>query len=265
MTGQRPGRERQHRKQREPAPRCRREAPCRRAYADHGVVALVLHGVDGVVDHGPGHAAGIERDRGPREFAGHGGEADQGAPVEGEAEHELRPRGQALHRRIDGDQDQRGERHAAGEFVQLEENGNADQRLQGRPDQGIAQRDLACRQRPAARAFDLGVDLAVDDIVPGAAGAAHGKRPQREQRHPAGEAAPLRRRAQGERPPAGKQQQPGPDRPVPARQPAVGTRPRWQVAQGPVLAIDVGKAGCPVGCHGGIMQRCSTMIHEGTR
>ena len=57
------------------------------------------------------------------------------------------------------------------------------------------------------------------------------------------------------RPPAGQHQQPDADRPVPARQPAVGPRPRRQVAQGPVLPVDVGEAGCSVGSHGGIMQR----------
>ena len=48
--------------------------------------------------------------------------------------------------------------------------------------------------------------------------------------------------AQRRRPPAGQHQQPGADRPVPARQPAVGPRPCRQIAQRPVLAIDVGEA-----------------------
>ena len=255
MACQRPGQQRQHGEQAEPAPRCGGETAGRRAHADDGVVALVLHGVDRVVDQGPGDAADIERDGGPGERAGHRGIAHQRAPVEGQPQHDLRPVGEALHRRIDGDQDQRQQRHAAGELVELEQDRRADGRLQHHPDQRIAQLHLARRQRPAARALDLGIDLAVDDVVPGAARAAHGERAQREQRHPADQPAPFRRGAQRRRPPAGQHQQPDADRPVPARQPAVGPRPGRQVAQRPVLLVDVGEAGCPLGGHGGIMQR----------
>ena len=140
--------QRQHGEQREPAPRRRGEAPGRRAHADDGIVALVLHGVDRVVDQRPGDAAGIEREGGPRQRAGHRGIAHQRAPVEGQPQHDLRPRGEALHRRIDGDQDQRQQRHAAGELVELEQDGDADQRLQHHPDQARC----AASPRPTAAA-----------------------------------------------------------------------------------------------------------------
>ena len=55
------------------------------------VVLAVLMGVDGVVADGPGDGAGIEHGRGPFEPPEHRGVADERAPVEGKAEHGLRP------------------------------------------------------------------------------------------------------------------------------------------------------------------------------
>ena len=147
------------------------------------------------------------------------------------------------------------DRDLTSELVELEQDRHADQRLQHHPDQGVAQRHLARGQRPAARSLDLGIDLAVDDVVPGAARTTHGERTQREQGHPADQPAPVRCCAQRCRPPAGIHQEPDADRPVPARQPGIGSRPRWQVTQRPVLQVDIGEAGCPLGGHGGIMQR----------
>ena len=72
-----------------------------------------------------------------------------------------------------------------------------------------------------ARARDLRVEVAVDDVVVGAARAAHHQRADGERRAQApGRASP--RRCQGEAPPAREQQQPGADRPVEPRQLRIG-------------------------------------------
>ena len=74
-----------------------------------------LVGVDGVVDDGPGDATGVERQAdGPGAGAEGGRGAEEGAPVEGEAEEELGPVGEALHERVGHHQRQRrGAQHDA--------------------------------------------------------------------------------------------------------------------------------------------------------
>ncbi len=69
------------------------------------------------------------------------------------------------------------------EAVELEQHREPDQRL--RRQEGGRRRDahLSRRDRPRARALDLGVEIAVDDVVPGAAGAAHGEGADEEQHH----------------------------------------------------------------------------------
>ena len=47
---------------------------------------------------------------------------------------------------------------------------------------GLHDADLTGRNRPRARALDAAVEIAVDDVVPGAAGAAHGEGADEEQR-----------------------------------------------------------------------------------
>ena len=71
------------------------------------------------------------------------------------------------------------------------------------------------------------VEIAVDDVVPGAAGAAHGEGADEEQHEMRKARRPRVRRDRGERrrPPARHQQQPRADRPVEARQPQIGPQP----------------------------------------
>ena len=57
-----------------------------------------------------------------------------------------------------------------------------DQRLGDEKRCGLRDADLSGRDRARARALDQGVEIAVDDVVPGAAGAAHGEGADEEQR-----------------------------------------------------------------------------------
>ena len=94
-------------------------------------------------------------------------------------------------------------------------------------DRGPKDADLPGRDWPRARALDAAVEIAIDDVVPRAAGAAHGEGADEEQ----GEVREARRRAmrgdrsKRRRPPARQQQQPGADRAVKARKAQIGTGP----------------------------------------
>ena len=83
---------------------------------------------------------------------------------------------------------------------------------------------LAARDRPRAGARDLRVDVAVDDVVVGAAGAAHGDRADQEEHEVPGVGigAPGGVGGERRRPPARQEQQPPADRPVEPRQPGIG-------------------------------------------
>ena len=96
----------------------------------------------------------------------------------------------------------------------------ADQKLDGQKDDGPENADLAAGDRPARRARHLAIVVAVDEVVEGAAGAAHddGARGEQEQQPEIGPAAGGR--GERDRPPAGKQQQPGADGPVEPGKPA---------------------------------------------
>ncbi len=62
------------------------------------------------------------------------------------------------------------------------QHGQPRERLQGEEDRGRQHAHLAGRDRPRARPLDAAVEIAIDDVVPGAAGAAHRKRADEEQR-----------------------------------------------------------------------------------
>eukprot|EP00981_Chlorochromonas_danica_P008855 scaffold2320_cov168-Ochromonas_danica.AAC.7 len=66
------------------------------------VIHAILVGIDAVVDKRPENASSIERQEVvERERVGDGSPAHEDAPIESQAEHELRPVGQSLHERID--------------------------------------------------------------------------------------------------------------------------------------------------------------------
>ena len=91
------------------------EQACGRAHADDGVVFLVLVRIDRVVADHPQDRAEIEHDRRAIEIAELHRPSHQRAPGKGEAEHELRPVGEPLHERIDGDDGQRRDAEQNGE------------------------------------------------------------------------------------------------------------------------------------------------------
>ena len=120
--------------------------------------------------------------------------------------------------------------------------------MRGKPRPGGGH--LAGRQRPRAGPLDLAVDVLVDDVVVGAAGAAHGDRADQEQREVPG--VGKQRRAAGRRARAwalaasaadhqhGHKQQPPADRPVPARKLRIGPQPARQQPVDPMAARRVG-------------------------
>src|SRR5690606_31623665 len=144
--------------------------------------------------------------------------AQQGAPVEGQAQPGLRPPGDPLHERIGPDQQQGGGAQGDGGRVQGQQDSQADRAAGGDEPQGLLDADLARRDRTTGGAGDAGVDVAVDDVVPGAAGGAHQGGAQGETDEQPQVIEPRPRLAggqgQGDALPSGQQQQPGPDRSV---------------------------------------------------
>ena len=193
--------------------------------ADQRIVFAILVGVDGVVADHPGDRAGIEQKRRHIEPAESAGPAHQRAPGKRQPEHDLRPIGDALHERIDHDDGERGDAERDGEAVERDQYGKADKRLQDEEQSRLRDAHLAGRDRPRAGALDGAVEIAIDDVVPGAAGAAHGKGADEKQNEMQDVRRPRVGRDRGERrrPPARQQQQPRADRPVEAGEPQIGS------------------------------------------
>ncbi len=105
--------------------------------------------------------------------AHHRAPADEGAPVEGEAQHDLRPMGETLQKRIDGDEDERGGAELDGEGVELDQHQEADEGANGGEGQRLGRRHLAGGDGAARRARGARVVVAVDVVVVGAARSAH--------------------------------------------------------------------------------------------
>ena len=85
----------------------------------------------------------------------------------------------------------------------------ADESLRHHEERGLRDRDLPRRNRPRARALDASVEIAIDQVVPRAAGAAHGKRADEEQDDmPQARESGLVHARKTDRPPAWHQQQP---------------------------------------------------------
>ena len=113
------------------------------------------------------------------------------------------------------------------EAVELHQHQQPDQRLRHQEHDRRLDAHLPGRNRPRARALDLRVDVAIEQIVPGAARAAHHDGADQEQQHVPGIGSPLAGGDGGERrrPPARQQQQPPADRPVETGQPQIGPHP----------------------------------------
>ena len=122
-----------------------------------------------------------------------------------------------------------------GEAVELQQHREPDQRLRHQKGAAACDRHLPGRDRPRARALDPAVEVAIDDVVPGAARAAHREGADQEQ----DDVPEIDRLARGDggksgRPPARDEQQPRADRPVEAGEPQIGAGPAGREAVDPV-------------------------------
>ena len=183
-------------------------------HADEGVVFGVLVGVDRVVEEGPSDAGGVEDQRRDMERSGVGGEGQKRAPVEGKPKEDLWPPCEAFGEGVDRDSDHRQHAEKDGVEVEGEEDGEGDEGLDHHPDGGLFRSHLPRGDRAGAGAGDLSVELAVGDIVPRAARAAHeesacGASDENPEVEQAGLA--VMQDAEEERPPAGQQQEPRAD------------------------------------------------------
>src|SRR5262249_59066126 len=110
------------------------------------------------------------------------------------------------------------------EAIELQQNRKPDERLQHEKSGGGGDRHLSRRNRARTRALDPCVEVAIDDIVPGAARPAHGEGADEEE----GEVPDIDPAAgvncgESGGPPTRPQEQPGTDWPVEAREPQVRT------------------------------------------
>lgn len=216
-------------KQPDGRPRAGSEEESRGPDADHGVVLGVLQRVDRVVPHRPGDRRGIDREGGPTQAAVVGCPAHETAVGEGEPQHGLGPRCHALHQGVDRHEDHRDEAGDDGEAVEVDQDRQPDQAQEHGEDDRLARRHLPRGDRPQSRALDLRVEVAVEEIIVGAPGAAHGDRADEEEQQvrQGREAGAIRGSGNGRRPPARQQEQPPADRPVNSRQPQVWA-PGWR-------------------------------------
>ena len=81
---------------------------------------------------------------------------------------------------------ERGDAGHDREAVELQQHRQSDQRLNDQEDKSLRHAHLPRRDRARPRPFHLGVEIAIGDVVPGAAGAAHGKGAEEEQRNDEG-------------------------------------------------------------------------------
>src|SRR4029078_4316946 len=91
------------------------------------IVLAILMGVDRVVTDGPAYGTGIKDDRGPIESPKHARPAEQGAPIEGEPKHGLRPIAESLDEWIKGDDRQHAKPEQDREAVGAQAHREADQ------------------------------------------------------------------------------------------------------------------------------------------
>ena len=190
-------------------------------------------GIDGVVPQGPEKQPRIQKPIRHIQPACLCRKAQQRAPVEGQPQPGLRPPGDAFHEGIGQHQQQRGRAQKDREPVELQQNDQPDQAQRHDKDGRLPHRHRAGRNGPPARARHLGVNLAVHNIVEGAARAAHHDGAQPEQDHiikvaPFIEDALIRHRPQHQPEHTGPEQQPAADGTVQPHQLGIGFHARGQ-------------------------------------
>src|SRR5262245_50598058 len=100
-------------------------------------------GVDRVIGERPGDAAEIEKEGWPGEAVMNGAPADECSPIEGQPQENLRPVGEALHERIDGDDGQRCRADREGRYIELKQDEETQQALQAEKGEGRFDAHLA--------------------------------------------------------------------------------------------------------------------------
>src|SRR5205823_8213547 len=180
--------------------------------------------------------------------------------VEGESQPPLWPPGDPLHERINNDQNQRQRAGRDGVPVQTKQNDATDGALEAGEHPGLFDRNGARRDWPSARARHARVDVAIHDVIVGAAGAAHHNRADAEQNQqppiPAGaeKGVVLFRSAQRESKYAGPKKQPCPDGAVQSCEPKVRL-PRRRCAGDPGARDRVGGNGLRFVGHASLSHR----------
>src|SRR5262249_52242623 len=143
--------------------------------------------------------------------------------------------GDPFHERVDRDHRERRKTHENGEPVELQQDRQSDQRLQDEKNRRRADAHLPRRDRSRAGALDPGIEVAIDDVIPGAAGAAHGESTDEEQdAMPKIDALAGGNGGERNRPPAWDQEEPGTDRAIETRKPQIRARPGGSEAIDPV-------------------------------
>lgn len=144
-----------------------------------GVILDVHVCVNHVVHHRPRHVRGVQqRCPGLRRAVGQQvhaqrGEAHDCAPGKGQAENELRVVGDALHEGICCHEEQARRRVEEAGSGELEQDGEPGQELPAGEDKPLEGGDSAAGDGAQARARDVWVEIAVPEVVDGAACAAH--------------------------------------------------------------------------------------------
>lgn len=144
--------------------------------------------VDEIIQHRPRHVGPVEaRGGGQRGAVGEqvdaeGGEAHDGAPGEGQAEDELGVVGDALGEGVGGDEEQAGRGVEEAVEGEAQQHGEAGEELRAREDEGGAGRHGAAGDGAEPRPRHVRVEVAVPQVVDGAAGAAHDERAGEEER-----------------------------------------------------------------------------------
>src|SRR5262249_49140926 len=149
-------------------------------------------------------------------------------PRKRKSEENLWPIGNTFHERIDDDHKERGKARQNRKTVELDQHQESNQGLRKHEHGRLRDRDLFRWNRPRPRSFDEPVEIAVHEIVPGAAGASHRKGTDEEQNDVpcVGEVALAHaRKTYG--PPARHQQKPRTDRPIESRKAQIRTAEWW--------------------------------------
>ena len=93
----------------------------------------------------------------------------------------MRPVRDAFHEWVDDDHQQRRDAGCDRETIELYQNQKADKCLGHHEHRGLCDRDLPRWDRPGTCTLDASIKVAIDQVIPRAAGAAHGKRADEEQ------------------------------------------------------------------------------------